>query len=287
MFQMLPLIITESLTWFLISLICFLFIKNYRLNAISWKLIFFTAFSIACLVMTKVIFGYVIFIMLFVSLFMFLLPDFHSSAKKSTLIFLMSFIFCLPWLIYTYSLTNKVFYWTNSGSMALYTMSTPYANELGDWKSSDELLLNSNHKVFIDSISKLTSLERDKAYKAAAIKNIKNHPGKYFHNWIANVGRLLFSYPFSNAGQTIKSYFTIIPNMFVVVLLILIFPVCIIQYKKFPEELILLLLFILIYLFGSTLISAYRRMFYITMPFWILLISYVFNNLISIKIKQN
>jgi hypothetical protein len=237
--------------------------------------------------MTKVIFGYVIFIMLFVSLFMFLLPDFHSSAKKSTLIFLMSFIFCLPWLIYTYSLTNKVFYWTNSGSMALYTMSTPYANELGDWKSSDELLLNSNHKVFIDSISKLTSLERDKAYKAAAIKNIKNHPGKYFHNWIANVGRLLFSYPFSNAGQTIKSYFTIIPNMFVVVLLILIFPVCIIQYKKFPEELILLLLFILIYLFGSTLISAYRRMFYITMPFWILLISYVFNNLISIKIKQN
>jgi hypothetical protein len=287
MFQMIPLLITESLTWFLISLVCFLFIKNYRLNTISWKLIFFTAFSIAFLVMTKVIFGYVILIMLFVSLLMFLLPDFHSSAKKSALIFLMAFIFCLPWLIYNYSLTNKLFYWTNSGSMALYTMSTPYANELGDWKSNDELLLNSNHKVFIDSISKLNSLEKDEAYKTAAIKNIKNHPRKYFLNWIANVGRLLFSYPFSNAGQTIKSYFTIIPNMFVVVLLILIFPVGIIQYKKFPEELILLLLFILIYLFGSTLISAYRRMFYITMPFWILLISYVFNNIISIKIKQN
>ena len=287
MFQMLPLIITESLTWFLISLVCFLFIKNFRLDAISWKLIFFTAFSIAYLVMTKVIFGYVVLIMLFVSLIMFLLPDFHSSAKKATMIFLISFIFCLPWLIYTYSLTNKLFYWTNSGSMALYTMSSPYANELGDWKSSDELLLNPNHKVFIDSISKISSLERDKAYKAAAIKNIKNHPGKYFHNWIANVGRLLFSYPFSNAGQTIKSYFTIIPNMFVVVMLILIFPVGIIQHKKFPEELILLLLFILIYLFGSTLISAYRRMFYITMPFWILLISYVFNNLISIKIRHD
>jgi hypothetical protein len=171
--------------------------------------------------------------------------------------------------------------------MALYTMSTPYANELGDWKSSDELLLNSNHKVFIDSISKLNSLEKDEAYKTAAIKNIKNHPRKYFLNWIANVGRLLFSYPFSNTGQTIKSYFTIIPNMFVIVLLILIFPVTVIQYKKFPEELILLLLFILIYLFGSTLISAYRRMFYITMPFWVLIISYVFNNIISIKIKQN
>jgi hypothetical protein len=287
MFQMLPLIITESLTWFLISLVCFLFIKNYRINAISWKLIFFTAFSIAYLVMTKVIFGYVVILMIFVSIFMFILSEFRSSAKKSTLIFITAFVFCLPWLLYTYSLTNKLFYWTNSGSMALYTMSTPFTNELGDWKSSEELLINSNHKVFIDSISKLKPLEIDEAYKAASIENIKNHPRKYFLNWVANVGRLLFSYPFSNAGQTIKSYFTIIPNMFVVVLLILIFPVTIIQYKKFPKELILLLLFILIYLFGSTLISAYRRMFYITMPFWVLIISYVFNNIISIKIKQN
>lgn len=286
MFQMLPLIITESLTWFLVSLVCFLFIKNYRLKSISWKRIFLTAFAIAYLVMTKVIFGYVVILMIFVSTCMFILSEFRYSAKKSTLIFITAFVFCLPWLVYTYSLTNKLFYWTNSGSMTLYTMSSPYANELGDWKSSDELLLNPNHKVFIDSISKITSLERDKAYKAAAIKNIKNHPGKYFHNWIANVGRLLFSYPFSNAGQTLKSYFTIIPNMFVVVLLILILPVSIIQYKKFPEELILLLLFILFYLFGSTLISAYRRMFYITMPFWVLIISYFFNNIISIKIKQ-
>jgi hypothetical protein len=87
-FEMLPLILTESLTWFLISLVCFLFIKSYLQKDISWKLIFLTAFSIAYLVMTKVIFGYVILIMLFISVFMFLLPVFRSSAKKSTLIFL-------------------------------------------------------------------------------------------------------------------------------------------------------------------------------------------------------
>jgi hypothetical protein len=287
MFQMLPFILTESLTWFLISLVCFLFIKNYKQKTISWKLITFTAFSIAFLVMTKIIFGYVILIMLFVSIFMFILPGFHSSAKKSTLIFLMSFIFCLPWLLYTYSLTNKLLYWTNSGSMSLYTMSTPYANELGDFSDIGELQLNSNHAIFIDSISKLKPLEIDEAYKTAAIKNIKNHPKKYFFNWVANVGRLLFSYPFSNAGQTIKSFFTIIPNMFVIVLIILILPVSIVHYKKFPEGLILLFLFVLIYLLGSSLVSAYRRIFYITMPFWFFFISYVFNNIISIKIKQN
>jgi 4-amino-4-deoxy-L-arabinose transferase-like glycosyltransferase len=283
-FEMLPLILTESLTWFLISLICFLFIKIYMQNDISWKLVLLTALSMAFLVMTKLIFGYVILIMLFVSIFIFLFPEFRLSAKKSTLIFLLSFVFCFPWLLYTYSLTNKLFYWTNSGSMTMYTMSTPFANELGDWKSSDELQQNPNHKVFMDSIAKLNSLQEDEAYKAAAIKNIKNHPKKYLSNWVANVGRLLFSYPFSGE-QTIKTYWTIIPNMFVIVIIVLTFALSILHYKKFPEGLILLFLFILIYLFGSTLVSAYRRMFYVTMPFWACFISYVFNNIISVKFK--
>ena len=286
-FEMIPLILTESLAWFLISLVCFLFIKIYKQKTFSWKLTFLSAFSIAYLAMTKVIFGYVILLMLFVSIFMFLLPIFRSSAKKSTLIFLISFVFCLPWLLYTYSLTNKPFYWTNSGSMSLYTMSSPYANELGDWTNSKILQLNPNHKVFMDSISKLKPLEKDEAYKTAAIENIKSHPKKYLSNWIANVGRLLFSYPYSNKEQNIKSYFTIIPNMFVIVIIVLTFAVSIVHYKKFPEGLILLFLFILIYLFGSTLVSAYRRMFYITMPFWFFFISYVFNNIISFKIRQD
>ncbi|MFA5973163.1 MAG: hypothetical protein WC780_12490 [Lentimicrobiaceae bacterium] len=286
-FEMLPVILTESLTWFLISLVSFLFIKSYMQKSISWKLIFLTAFSIAYLVMTKVIFGYVILLMLFFSMFMFLLPAFRSSAKKSTLIFLLSFVFCLPWLLYTYSLTNKLFYLTNSGSMSMYTMSTPYANELGDWKSSEELQQNPNHKVFMDSIAKLNSLQRDEAYKTAAIENIKSHPKKFLSNWIANVGRLLFSYPYSNEAQSIKTFWTIIPNMFVIVFIVLTFVLSILHYKEFPEGLILLFLFILIYLFGSTLISAYRRMFYVTMPFWVFFISYVFNNIISVKIKQD
>lgn len=284
-YEMLPLILTENLTWVLISLVCFLFIKTHRQQIISWKLIFLTAFSMAYLAMTKVIFGYVILLMLFVSIFMFLLPAFRSSAKKSTLIFFVSFVFCLPWLIYTYSLTSKLFYWTNSGSLSLYTMSTPYANELGDWRRSDELQLNPNHKVFIDSMSNLKPLERDEAFKTAAIENIKSHPKKYLSNWIANVGRLFFSYPYSKTDQTIKTYFIIIPNMFVIVLIILTFAVSIVHYKKFPEGLISLFLLILIYLFGSTLVSAYRRMFYITMPFWFFFVSYVFTNIISIKMN--
>jgi hypothetical protein len=285
-FEMLPLILTESLTWFLVSLICFLFIKNFKQKTISWKLIFLSAFSIAYLAMTKVIFGYVIVFMLFVSVFMFLLREFSFSAKKSILIFLISFVFCLPYLLYTYNLTNKLFYWSNSGGMSLYTMSTPYTNELGDWKTIAELQLNPNHKVFMDSISKLKPLEIDEAFKAAAIENIKSHPNKYLSNWIANVGRLIFSYPYSNTQQTINSYFYIVPNMFIIVLIVLAFVVSIVHYKRIPQGLIFLFLFILIYLFCSSLVSAYRRMFYITMPFWFFFISFAFNNIISFKIKH-
>jgi len=224
--------------------------------------------------------------MLFVSLFMCFISKFQLAAKKSSIIFLLSFIFCLPYLIYTFNLTNKFFYWTNSGSMSLYTMSTPFEKELGNWDSFSELLDNPNHTAFIDSIMQLEPLKRDEALKYKALENIKNHPKKYFTNWIANVGRLLFSYPYSNAEQSIKTYFTIIPNMFIIVFIFFAAAIGTIRYKSFPKEILFLLFFVIIYLFGSSLVSAYRRMFYITMPFWILFISYVFTNVINITFKQ-
>ena len=285
-FEMLPLTMTECLSWFLVSLVCFLFIKTFNQKHISWKHLLLTAFAIAYLAMTKVIFGYVIFFMLIVSICLFFVPAFRSSAKKAALIYLIAFFFCLPWLFYTYSLTNKIFYWTNAGGMTLYTMSTPYINELGDWKDSDQLRLDPNHTYFMERISKLTPIEKDDAYKAAALMNIKSHPSKYLSNWIANVGRLLFSYPYSHTEQTIKSYFTIIPNMFVIVAIVFACAVSIVHYKKLPKGLIFLLLFVSIYLFGSTLVSTYRRMFFITMPFWLFFISYVFSNIIYFKINN-
>ena len=285
-FEVLRQILTESLAWFLISLVCFLVVKNYQQKNISWKLVLLAAFSIAYLAMTKVIFGYVILLMLFISIFMFLLPIFRSSAKKSALIFLVSLFFCLPWLIYTYNLTDKIFYWSNSGSMSLYTMSTPYVGESGQWYDQELLLKNPNHTVFIDSILRLTPLQQDDAYKKAAITNIRNHPAKYLTNFISNIGRLLF-FPSDYAPDTIFSYYPFVPNMFIVVFIVITMAVSLVHYKRIPPELILLFMFIFIYLFGSTVVSAYRRMFHITMPFWFFFFSYVFNNLISIKIKQN
>ncbi len=284
-YEVLRQVLTESLTWFLISLICFLFVKNFNQKIISWKLIILTALTISYLAMTKVIFGYVIIFMLFVSLLLYLIPKFRFSATKSIFIFLFSFFLCLPWLIYTYNLTNKTFYWANSGNMSLYTMSTPYAGETGQWYEEKDLLKNPNHKVFIDSILNLTPLQRDAAYKKEAIKNISTHPKKYTMNLISNMGRLLF-FPSDYAPDTIFSYYPFVPNMFIVVFIFCSLTIGVVNYKRIPKELIFLFIFFAIYLIGSTALSAYRRMFHVTMPFWFLFIGYIFTNVISIKIRN-
>lgn len=284
-YEQIPYIYTECLTWFLITLVSYLFLKNYQQKTLSWKLVVITSFSIAYLAMTKIIFGYVIEIMLFISLFALLLPPARHTAKKSFLIFSFSFIFCLPWLFYTYHITHQPFYWGNSGSMSLYTMSSPYPDELGNWMTVPHLSASSNHKAFMDSISRLGSLQQDNAYKKAAVENIEHFPKKYLFNWMNNVGRLLFSFPTSDAPQAITNYYTIIPNMLIVFFIIFSFILCILNYKSVPNEIIFLLIFILIYLFGSSLVSAYRRMFYITIPFWYFFVLFALNNFVSLKIK--
>lgn len=284
-YEVLRQVLTESLTWFLISLICFLFVKNFSQKIISWKFTILAALAISYLAMTKVIFGYVIVFMLFTSLFLYLIPKFRFSATRSIFIFLFSFFLCLPWLIYTYNLTNKTFYWANSGNMSLYTMSTPYSGETGQWYLEKDLLKKPNHKVFIDSILSLTPLQRDVAYKKQAIKNISTYPKKYIMNLISNLGRLLF-FPSDYAPDTILSYYPFVPNIFIVVFIFCSIIIGLINYKLIPKELIFLFLFFAIYLVGSTALSAYRRMFHVTMPFLFLFIGYTFTNIISIKIKN-
>ena len=285
-YTLLPMIYTECFTFFLVSVVCLFFILNFSQERINWIYIILCGFAIACLALTKIIFGYVIVTMLLFSCLMLCLSKFRQTTQKSVLILIFALVFCSPYLIYTYSLTKKPFYWGDSGGMSLYTMSTPYPDELGDWKLRQTLQNNPNHTDFIDSIYNLNALERDEAYKSRAIENIKNYPQKYFSNWIANIGRLLFSYPYTKP-QTIKTYFTIIPNMFVIVSLCFALLIALLSYKKVPKEIIFLFIFFMVYLGGSSFLSAYRRWFYITLPFWYLFLSYVYDNLVSITIRRS
>ena len=285
--EMLPQLMTESLTWLLVSTICYLIVKLIKQDNLSWKYIFLGALAVFYLVMTKVIFGYVILCMLFISILWFLKSDTRLIAKKLFFTILLSLIFCLPYLYYTYSKTNMLFYWASAGTNSLYIMSTPYENEFGDWKSDDFLLKNPNHSTFMNRVKKLNFIESEKIFNDKAIENITKFPLKYFRNWIANIGRLLFSYPKSYMRQDMNLLYTILPTMFVFVFMSISILISIIKFKSIPSELVFLFLFTVVYLFGSSLVCATRRQFFITMPFWILFISYVFTNIISIKFKYD
>lgn len=280
-----PYLLTESLTWFLLAASTYLVIKLFRSEAHSKKTLILASFTIAYLTLTKIIFGYVLLIMICLSLFFWVIPHFRKSALRIFALFSFSLLFCTPYLLYTYKLTNQVFYWGNSGSMSLYTMSTPFKGETGQWYGPNRLFENPNHAKFADSVYRLNTLERDKAFREKAIENIKAHPKKYLSNVFHNLGRLFFV-PSDYVSGNVSAYLPIIPNLFIVVFMIITVITSILFYKRIPPELIYLLCFVMIYLFGSSLVSTYRRMFMITLPFWTVMFAYVFTRIISIKILE-
>ncbi len=282
-----PLVLTEILAWFLLSVISFLFLKSGTQKGFFNLNIFLLAAAVAFLMLTKVIFAYVVLVLLVVSLMFIFTHRLGEAAKKIFIVSVMSLIFCLPYLFYTQNLTGEFFYWSNSGSMSLYTMSTPEKSEFGDWKGPDVLKSSPYHKEFMDSILVLTPLERDDAYMERAMKNIKQNPGKYALNWFSNVNRMLFSFPLEDQSvlRTYYSIFKLLPQATVVILILLTLIAGIVKWRQLPEELLLLMFFLLIYLGGSSLLSAVERMFYITLPIWTIYIAYIYENILIITIS--
>lgn len=71
------------------------------------------------------------------------------SALYLSLVCGLALLICSPYLVYTYALTGKIFYWGNSGGLSLYWMSSPHPQEFGDWHNPQTLSeipeLETNH----------------------------------------------------------------------------------------------------------------------------------------------
>jgi hypothetical protein len=246
-------------------------------------------FYLGYLALTKILFGYVIITSLTVSLLFYIYKRTDRS-KRAVWVCSFALLICLPYLFYTYSLTGKVFYWGNSGGMSLYWMSTPYEGEFGDWFTRDEVeenpALAANHKSFFDYLYTLPSIQRDEAFMQQAIRNIFNHPDKFAVNWVANCGRLLFNYPFSYTPQKLSTYAYIIPDMFVVVMIVLSIYLTFLGPKRIPYEIYFLIGFATIALGGSSLLSAYQRFFMPLVPVFCLWIFLTLTRVLRIEMHQ-
>jgi 4-amino-4-deoxy-L-arabinose transferase-like glycosyltransferase len=86
--------------------------------------------SLAVLALARVEYGYVLLVMLIAGGAWAALS--RSRASRTTfLASAVGLVLCVPWLVYTYSLTSNIFYWGNSGGLSLYWMAAP--GGVGDW----------------------------------------------------------------------------------------------------------------------------------------------------------
>lgn len=287
-------IITESFTVFLISLLVFSIMKAF--NDGMNKYLYLSGFIIGYIALTKVIFGYVILILLLGTLILWIFNRNIKKYRKALLIMLIALITTMPYLLYTYNLTGRFFYWGNSGGMSLYWMSTPYENEYGSWdnesftaaqtngdNSGNITLQKSNHQKDLDYILQFKGVQRDDAYKRIALNNIKTYPEKYLRNIVANIYRMLFGFPVSYTYQGIHLkviYFSILFTLMVFCII-----PTVVNWKMIPFPIRFLLAFGFVYLGGSSLISAGNRQFVIIVPLLLLWIAYIISKSVSLRMK--
>jgi 4-amino-4-deoxy-L-arabinose transferase-like glycosyltransferase len=284
-------IFTETLAALLVSAITYHFCKVNRLTRNGRPHLLFAGISLGYLALTKVVFGYAIVASLIICALAFMFLKKHQIIKRAIFVCCIAFVVCLPYLVYTYSLTGKPFYWGNSGGMQLYWMSTPFSDELGDWQFIEQIKTNpqlaANHLAFYEKVANLSSVDRDDAFKREAIRNIVNHPSKYFRNWLNNIGRLFFDYPYSYVNQTPHTYFYMLPDMFIIVLGILsIYPAW--RWRgNIPNEILVLVVFAIVAIGGSSLVSAYARQFWVLTPIIDLFIISVLVNTVALRLPAN
>ncbi len=288
----LPILYTEAFTAFLVSSLIYsvvLFqVKQSKKYGIAAGIL------LGYLTLTKIIFGYVLIISLIVCLAVLLTRRRNINYIKSAKILLLAFLITVPYLIYTWHITGKVFYWGDSGGMSLYWMSTPYENEYGDWKLPDltnkqyptlyksvetVAILKKNHSKELNFILKHNEFEQDALFKKIAINNIINNPLKFAKNYYYNFSRMLFNFPYSYSyqdGAIVRNILTgslILWGSLIGILLTAL------NWRKIMFAIKFVLLVTGLYLALSGALSAYPRQLDVMLPALLFWLGYLVANL--------
>jgi hypothetical protein len=163
--------------------------------------------SLAALAMTRLEYGWVIILALGGGLVWWLLAGVRRrgvqgrtrTARRWALICAVAMLGCVPWLVYTYRITGRPFYWGNSGGLSLYWMSSPSPSQLGEWHGPHTVLSNpalAGYRPFFHYLATLRPLQRDLKLDHVAVTQALGHPGKYALNLVANLGRMFVGFPF-------------------------------------------------------------------------------------------
>jgi hypothetical protein len=177
---------------------------------------------------------------------------------------------CIPWLAYTYSQTDRFFYWSNSAGAQIYWMASPRSEDLGDWQGESEVFADRNlagHQPFFRSFLGRTPDDKDAALRRAALRQIRHDPAGYARNVGANISRQIINFPYSFTEFSPGSaLFYGVPNL--LVLLLFVSSVVMLVRRRVPARPeILTFILLAVVIFGvHSLVAAYARMFVVTVP---------------------
>lgn len=315
---------SEVFTVFLVSLLVYFLLKAFNPGEFkkSRKYVYGSGFILGYIVLTKVIFGYVLLFMLIGSALLWLLNRHAINYKRGIIILLVASVTVIPYLSYTYHLTGRVFYWSTTGGNNLYWMSGLAEDEYGSWfpdPATDgytgtplidekagtqqggmlniknrtiytpgaEDSIKAHHQKYFVEINKYKGIERDDAYKKVVMENIKSHPVKFIKNCISNIGRMLFNYPYSYTPQKPGTLFRLPLNGILVVLILFCLAPTFINWRKIIYPLRFLLFIVLLYLGGSIFGSAEIRMFTVIVPILLVWIAFIIQKSMKINLKFN
>ena len=303
-YQGIPFIHTETLTYLLVVMVIHCLIKSFQQNGTKASVIsiIWCGFFMGYLVLTKMIFGHVLIILIIGTVILRLIYRNDINIKRLLIILAIALGTTSPYLIYTYRITGKLFYWGN-GNDSLYWMTATAPNEYGSWfpnplEDYDSVYLTyyipgtgdsliKYHREDLEDIKQYTGIDKDDAYFRHAIENIKDHPSKFVENYIYNVGRFIFQYPFSY-GMHRPKVLIVFPIQGILLTLVLIsLVITLMNWRRVPFPIKFLLFMTLLYCAGSTVVTAYLRMFTVIVPILVTWIAYMLENAIQIKLKIN
>jgi hypothetical protein len=224
----LPLLYTEPLSFFLATAWVFHSLKSAPKtgDASAWHRTA-AAIYLALLVLTRVAFGPVLTICLVGSVALWLRRRSWMS-RSYALQFAVAFALCVPYLAYTYELTGRVMYWSSAGANNFYWLTSPYADEWGDWYHQGwvygDPVLKEHHGAIFDAATglaahpglseqeqllNLSTPESSDLFFERGVRNIREHPLKFIRNWGGNVVRLFLDVPVSVRGTPFWNVYTV------------------------------------------------------------------------------
>ncbi len=307
-----PSIITESFAFFLISL--FAYEALLYAKSPTAKRLIGASVVLAFLILVKVAFAYVAVCMLAVSALLCAFKPLRSEVARYASICSLSLVFCVPYLIYTYSLTGKFFCWATSSGAQLIWLTSPHPDELGDWifidyKSKNPILskddfakllegsdrmeainrvnwhfLYPRHKNFFDATDNMPQVEADKYFKEVSIANIKENPLKFVKNYVANITRMFFYTGFSDLSIESKWYKGVytFPNAVFFTALLVVSIITVIRLRGFDATVLMLAITFFVYFGGSSLVSALPRQLSLGVPLVVIWVGYVLGRYVRI-----